>query len=339
MAADVISDIQIEDSAIHIKVKLGYPALSYRNIMKDNICKAIEPLALGKSVGADISWKIHAHKVQKGLKGLMGVKNLIAVASGKGGVGKSTVSVNLALSLQSEGAKVGILDADIYGPSQPCMLGTHQKPELSRDKRMLPVMSHGLQCMSMGYLIEVEDSPMVWRGPMVSSAVQQLTHETEWKDLDYLIVDLPPGTGDIQLTMSQKIPVSGAIIVTTPQDIALLDAKKALNMFNKLDVPVLGIVENMSSHICAHCGKVDPIFGEEGGAKMSLKYQVPLLGSLPLNRKIREQADLGRPVVISDPESEIALLYREIARKLTAKLSMQARDLGVSFSTVVIKDS
>ncbi len=337
-SARVISNIEIEPDLIKIKIRLGYPAQGYRETLCNEICKAIEPIACGRKVTADVFWKINAHKVQKGLKGLIGVKNILAVASGKGGVGKSTVSNNLALSLLAEGAKVGILDADIYGPSQPSMLGNRQRPEVSDDKRMIPIISHGLQTMSMGYLIEEEDSPMVWRGPMVSSAVQQLTHETEWKELDYLIVDLPPGTGDIQLTMAQKIPVSGALIVTTPQDIALLDAKKALNMFRKLDIPILGIVENMSAHVCSHCGHVDAIFGDEGGARMAEQYQVNLLGSLPLHRKIREQADGGKPIVIAEPDGQITELYRMIARKLSAKLSLQAKDLAAAFPSIVIKN-
>lgn len=338
IAAEVISDIQLEQDSVKIKVKLGYPAKGYRETLIDAICKAIEPIASGKQIAAEVSWKINAHKVQKGLKGLMGVKNLLAIASGKGGVGKSTVAVNLALALQAEGAKVGILDADIYGPSQPCMLGNCKHPEISQDKRMIPVISHGLQSMSMGYLMDKEDAPMVWRGPMVSSAVQQLTLETEWKDLDYLIVDLPPGTGDIQLTLTQKIPVSGAVIVTTPQDIALLDARKALNMFRKLDVPVLGIVENMSVHVCSQCGHEDHVFGQHGGRNMATQYQAPLLGSIPLDGKIREQADLGIPIVIADPNHRISAVYREIGRKVTAQLSMQAKDLGYAFPSIVVKN-
>lgn len=339
VTAEVISDILIEEELIRIKVKLGYPAMGYRELLSQNVCQAVQTISLGRPVSADVSWKINAHKVQKGLKGLLGVKNILAVASGKGGVGKSTVAVNLALSLLSEGAKVGILDADIYGPSQPKMLGSHMRPALSSDKRMVPVLSHGLQTMSMGYLVDEVDSPMVWRGPMVSSALQQLTHETEWQDLDYLIVDLPPGTGDIQLTLAQKIPVSGAVIVTTPQDIALLDAKKALNMFLKLEVPILGIIENMSAHTCNHCGEKDAVFGQQGGAQMAEQYGVNLLGSLPLNRRIREQADGGSPFVVAEPNSPISEIYRDIARKLTAKLSLQARDLAAAFPSIVIKNN
>lgn len=336
-----ISDVTLDNKHLRVRIKLGYPALGYKEALLSAITNALTPYinAEGFNLTVDISWKIHAHKVQKGVNSLLGVKNLVAVASGKGGVGKSTVAVNLALSLLAEGAKVGILDADIYGPSQPLMLGNYERPAVNNDKRMIPVISHGLQTMSMGYLVDEQDTPMVWRGPMVSSALQQLTHETEWKDLDYLIVDLPPGTGDIQLTLAQKIPVSGAIIVTTPQDIALLDAKKALNMFRKLEVPILGIVENMSSHVCSHCGEVDHIFGQKGGAKMAEEYRVHLLGSLPLNRRICEQADGGSPIVIAEPTCSIALMYREIARKMTARLSLQSKDLSVSFPSIVIKNS
>lgn len=337
--AAAISDVLLENNAIRVKIKLGYPALGYKETLSDAIQSILAPYIDGMKLTIDISWKIHTHKVQKGVKTILGVKNMVAVGSGKGGVGKSTVAVNLALSLLADGAKVGILDADIYGPSQPLMLGNYQRPMVSSDKRMIPVVSHGLQTMSMGYLVDEQDTPMVWRGPMVSSALQQLTHETEWKDLDYLIVDLPPGTGDIQLTLAQKIPVSGAIIVTTPQDIALLDAKKALNMFRKLEVPILGIVENMTSHVCSHCGELDPIFGEKGGARMAEEYQVHLLGSLPLHRRICEHADGGIPIVIAEPTSPIALMYREIARKMTARLSLESKDLGSAFPSIVIKNS
>lgn len=339
VTAGVVAAIELEENSVRIRIKLGYPAAGYQNKLAELICQTVQPIVAGKQISADVSWKIHTHKVQKGLKGLMGVKNILAVASGKGGVGKSTVAANLALSLSLEGARVGILDADIYGPSQPHMFGSHEQPKVNDDKRMLPVLSHNIQTMSMGYLVEGKDTPMVWRGPMVSSALQQLTHETEWQNLDYLIVDLPPGTGDIQLTMAQKIPVSGAVIVTTPQDIALLDAQKALNMFRKLEVPVLGVIENMAAHVCAHCGEIDPIFGVEGGARMAKEYQTNFLGSLPLNRHIRERADGGHPIVSAEPDCEISALYRLIARRVAATLSREARDLGSAFSSIVIKSN
>lgn len=280
--------------------------------------------------------KIHRYAVQKHLKPIRNVKNTIAVASGKGGVGKSTTAVNLALALQAEGAKVGLLDADIYGPSQPRMLGTHERPAVKDNKRILPVISHGLQTMSMGYLVG-EDAPMVWRGPMVSSALQQLTLETEWQDLDYLILDLPPGTGDIQLTLVQKIPLTGVVIVSTPQEVALQDAKKALNMFRKLDIPILGMIENMSLHICSACNHADPIFGENGGLEMAKQYEVPLLGQLPLERRIREYSDKGVPIVVAEPESNISRLYRDVARAMAVQLALLPRDYQAGIAPLVVK--
>ncbi|MBS1211663.1 MAG: apbC, partial [Proteobacteria bacterium] len=273
--------------------------------------------------------------VQKNLKPMAGVKNIIAVASGKGGVGKSTTAVNLALALAAEGARVGILDADIYGPSQPAMLGLSGQPDVVEGKGILPKVAYGVQSMSIGYLID-EDTPMIWRGPMVTGALQQLLNDTRWDNLDYLIIDLPPGTGDIQLTLAQQIPVSGAIIVTTPQDIALLDAQKGLKMFEKVSVPVLGIVENMSVHVCSQCGHEEHIFGEGGGEKMAQKYGVELLGSLPLDIRIREQADGGHPTVVADPQGPAAMRYKEIARKMAARLALKAKDYSARFPTISI---
>jgi ATP-binding protein involved in chromosome partitioning len=264
------------------------------------------------------------------------IKNIIAVASGKGGVGKSTTTVNLALALQAEGARVGILDADIYGPNQPQMLGATQKPESEDGKTLQPVIAHGIQSMSIGYLIDV-DTPMIWRGPMATGALQQLLNDTQWDNLDYLLIDLPPGTGDIQLTLSQKIPLAGAIIVTTPQDIALLDARKAIAMFQKVNVPVLGIVENMSIHVCSQCGHEEHIFGLAGGEKMAQQYQVDLLGSLPLDIKIREQVDNGRPTVVAEPESKITQTYRAIAGKVALKLE-QIKKTAPKFPKIVVEN-
>lgn len=281
--------------------------------------------------------KIIPHAVQPGLKPLAGVKNIIAIASGKGGVGKSTTAVNLALALSIEGAQVGILDADIYGPNQPQMLGSQQVPESKGNRSLEPVMAHGLQSMSIGYLID-PNTPMVWRGPMVTSALQQLLHDTQWHNLDYLIIDLPPGTGDIQLTLAQKIPVSGAVMVTTPQDIALLDVRKGIAMFQKVNVPILGVVENMSLHTCSQCGHVEPIFGAGGGEQLAKQFDIELLGKLPLDIRIREQADSGKPTVIADPDSPIALIYREIARKVGAKLASLAKDYSSKFPNIVIKN-
>lgn len=265
------------------------------------------------------------------------VKNILAIASGKGGVGKSTTAVNLALALSQAGARVGILDADIYGPSVPLMLGIHHRPEITEQKKIHPILAHGIQSMSIGYLVD-ENAPMVWRGPMVSGALQQLLNDTLWDNVDYLIIDLPPGTGDIQLTLTQKIPVTGAIIVTTPQDLALLDARRAYEMFRKVNVPVLGIIENMSMHVCSECGHKEPIFGEGGGKKMAEQYQIPLLGRLPLDIQIREEADRGQPTVIADPSSVNAKLYGEIAEHIMTKLSSGEKIDMSRFPKIVIQN-
>jgi ATP-binding protein involved in chromosome partitioning len=276
-----------------------------------------------------------SHAVQRGVKLLPNVKNIIAVASGKGGVGKSTTAVNLALALSAEGARVGMLDADIYGPSQPQMLGIAGRPESKDGKTLEPMQGHGLQASSIGFLVDVE-TPMVWRGPMVTQALEQLLKDTNWVDLDYLVVDMPPGTGDIQLTLSQKVPVTGAVIVTTPQDIALLDARKGLKMFEKVGIPILGIVENMSLHICSNCGHAEPIFGTGGGARMAEDYGVDLLGQLPLDMSIREQADSGRPTVVADPEGKVADIYKAIARKVAIKIAESAKDMTSKFPSIVV---
>jgi ATP-binding protein involved in chromosome partitioning len=269
---------------------------------------------------------------------LAAVKNIIAVASGKGGVGKSTTAVNLALALSAEGARVAVLDADIYGPSQPRMLGVSGRPESADGKKLTPMENYGVQVMSIGFLID-EEQPMIWRGPMVTQALTQLLNETAWRDLDYLVIDLPPGTGDIQLTLSQKIPVTGAVIVTTPQDIALLDARKGLRMFEKVNVPTLGIVENMSTHICSNCGHEEHIFGEGGGARMAEQYTIDLLGALPLDIRIRQQADEGRPTVVAEPDSPIARTYRDIARKVAAKLSLKPKSFAGRFPEIMVHKS
>lgn len=288
-------------------------------------------------VTMNVSWKVVSHAVQKGVQAVNGVKNIIAVASGKGGVGKSTTAVNLALALSAEGANVGMLDADIYGPSQPRMLGAQgAKPESPDGKMLKPVNSYHIQSMSIGYLVE-EDTPMIWRGPMVTQALEQLLKETMWEDLDYLVIDLPPGTGDTQLTLAQKIPVSGAVIVTTPQDIALLDAVKGLKMFEKVEVPVLGVVENMSIHICSNCGHEEHIFAEGGGRRMAEDEQVDFLGGLPLDKTIRSDTDEGKPTVVADPEGQIATIYRDIARRTSAKLAQQKKDFTTKFPNIVIQ--
>jgi ATP-binding protein involved in chromosome partitioning len=337
LSAKSVKDISIDDGAVSISIQLGYPAKGIKQELTDKVSAALTDAGITEST-VDISSKIVSHSVQKGVQLLPNIKNTIAVASGKGGVGKSTTSINLALALQAEGATVGILDADIYGPSQPRMLGLQGKPDTTDGKTIEPKVSYQVQSMSIGYLIE-EDTPMIWRGPMVTGALEQLLNDTNWKDLDYLIIDLPPGTGDIQLTLCQKIPVSGAVIVTTPQDIALLDAKKAFKMFEKVEVPVLGIIENMSTHICSQCGHEEHIFGTGGGEQMAKQYDIDLLGSLPLDIRIREGVDNGKPTVAMEPDSAIAMHYRDIARHAAAKLAVQAKDYTAKFPKIVIENN
>jgi ATP-binding protein involved in chromosome partitioning len=331
-------NIQIIGDHVSLDIALGYPANSVMNEVKNLIENHVKSVDGVGKVTVNIGSRITAHKVQQGVNLLPNVKNVIAVASGKGGVGKSTTSVNLALALAQEGATVGLLDADIYGPSQPQMLGISGRPESMDGKSMEPMLAHGLQTMSIGFLVDT-DTPMVWRGPMVTGALEQLLRDTKWRDLDYLVIDLPPGTGDIQLTLAQKIPVTGAIIVTTPQDIALLDARKGLKMFEKVGIPILGIVENMSTHICSNCGHEEHIFGAGGGQKMCDDYQVDLLGSLPLDIKIREQADGGKPTVIAEPDSKISHIYKEIARKAAIKIANAALDHSSKFPNIVIQNT
>ena len=322
-----IHAVGVDGDRVAVEIALGYPADGWRKAFADEIRGTLEADAAIAQATVSVTTRIATHKVQGNLMTLPGVKNIIAVASGKGGVGKSTVAVNLALALAAEGANAGVLDADIYGPSQPLMLGIHGRPESPDGKTIIPMTNHGLQVMSIGFLVG-EDTPMVWRGPMVTQALSQLLHSTRWQDIDYLIVDMPPGTGDIQLTLTQRVPVAGAVIVTTPQDIALLDAKKGLKAFEKVQVPVLGIIENMATHVCSNCGHEEHVFGEGGGARMAEQYGVPLLGSLPLDIRIREQADGGNPTVSAMPDSDLAMRYREIARNTAARLSLQAeRDM------------
>lgn len=337
LGAGVVKKLSADGGAVRLQLKFGFPIGDYRKTVCSELEALIRQVAGVKEVSIDVDVEITAHAVQKTLTHLSNVKNIIAVASGKGGVGKSTTAANLALALHAEGARTGLLDADIYGPSQTIMLGMRGKPDSVDGKSLEPKTPHGIQAMSIGLLID-EETPMVWRGPMVTQALQQLLADTRWRDLDYLVVDLPPGTGDIQLTLAQKIPVSGAVIVTTPQDIALLDARKGLKMFEKVDVPVLGIIENMSMHICSQCGHVEPIFGEGGGARMAGDYGVELLGALPLDIRIREQADGGKPSVAAEPEGRIAQIYREIARKMTARLSLRGKDYSSVFPKIVIKN-
>ncbi len=335
VVANWVKHIDTSSEPVNIKLQAGFPC----ELEKQGYVAAIsEHLKSDLKLEAhiELSWQVAAHTHKAGVASLKGVKNIIAVASGKGGVGKSTTAVNLALALVAEGAKVGLLDADIYGPSQPIMLGkADARPETLDQKRILPVEQYGIQSMSIGYLVDPEQA-MVWRGPMASGALQQLINDTQWQDLDYLIVDLPPGTGDIQLTLSQRVPVTASIIVTTPQDIALADAIKAMTMFNKVSVPVLGIVENMGVHICSNCGHAEHIFGEGGGKALADESQVEFLGSLPLTKAIRDDSDKGKPTVIADPEGTVATLYRSIARTMTARLSLLAKDYGQSFPKISI---
>ncbi len=340
VAGKSVKNIKVSGSDVSLDIQLGYPAKSVwdeiRTLVEGHLRAALP--GAGK-VSANVSSKVVPHAVQRGVKLVEGVKNIIAVASGKGGVGKSTTAVNLALALAAEGAKVGMLDADIYGPSQPTMLGITGRPVSKDGKSMEPMEGHGLQAMSIGFMIEGDDVPMVWRGPMVTQALDQLLRQTRWDGLDYLVVDLPPGTGDIQLTLAQKVPVTGAVIVTTPQDIALMDARKGLKMFEKVDIKILGIVENMSTHICSKCGHEEHIFGAGGGEKMCADYGVEFLGGLPLDIHIREQADSGKPTVVADPDGQVAKVYRQIARRIAVKVAEMAQDHSAAFPKIVVQNT
>ena len=335
-SAGCLKSAEVAGGRISVMLETGFPLARYGSELKARVEATLAPLGL--PVDVTLGSRVVSHAVQKGTKPLEGVKNTIAVASGKGGVGKSTTAVNLALALRDEGATVGLLDADIYGPSQPRMLGATGRPDSKDGKSMEPKVSHGIQSISIGHLVE-EDTPMIWRGPMATSALEQLLRETNWQDVDYLVIDLPPGTGDIQLTLCQRIPVSGALIVTTPQDIALLDARKALRMFEKVDVPVLGIVENMSLHTCTNCGHVEHIFGSGGGDAMARQYGVDLLGELPLDIRIRQGVDGGQPTLVTHPDAPFTQVYREVARKVAARLARRARDYTGKFPNIVIQNS
>ncbi|MGV0974950.1 MAG: iron-sulfur cluster carrier protein ApbC [Azonexus sp.] len=339
VAGKSVKNIKFDGNDVSFDIELGYPAKTQIDGIRKQVLAAVRAVPGVGNVSANVYSKIVAHSVQMGVKLVPGVKNIIAIASGKGGVGKSTTAVNLALALAQEGASVGILDADIYGPSQPQMLGlAGQQPESKDGENMEPLEAYGLQAMSIGFMVDVE-TPMVWRGPMVAQALDQLISQTNWRDVDYLIVDMPPGTGDIQLSLAQKVPVTGAVIVTTPQDIALIDARKGLKMFEKVNIPILGIVENMSIHICSKCGHEEHIFGTGGGERMGKDYDVEFLGSLPLEMSIREMTDSGKPTVVGAPDSRTAEIYRGIARRVAVKIAEKAKDMTSKFPTIVVQNT
>jgi ATP-binding protein involved in chromosome partitioning len=333
-----IKNLKVSDADVSLEIELGYPGKSQLDLIRKLVGDRVRAVPGVRAADVAVRSKIVSHAVQRGVKLVPEVKNIIAIASGKGGVGKSTTAVNLALALAAEGASVGMLDADIYGPSQPTMLGITGRPESKDGKSLEPMTGHGIQASSIGFLIDV-DTPMVWRGPMVTQALEQLLKDTKWRALDYLVVDLPPGTGDIQLTLAQKVPVTGAVIVTTPQDIALIDARKGLKMFEKVGIPILGIVENMSIHICSNCGHEESIFGSGGAERMCKDYGTEFLGALPLDMSIREHADSGKPSVVSDPDGRVAEIYRRIARRIAVKIGDLQKDMSGKFPNIVIQNT
>ena len=335
VSSKAVKNLSIQDGDVSFDIELGYPAKSQIPGFRKELIAAAKGVAGVHNVSVNVNMKIVAHAVQRGVQLLPKVKNIVAVASGKGGVGKSTTAVNLALALAAEGASVGILDADIYGPSQPMMMGIDGRPESEDGQTMEPLENYGVQVMSIGFLV-AQDEAMIWRGPMATQALEQLLRQTNWRELDYLIVDMPPGTGDIQLTLAQRVPMTGAIIVTTPQDIALIDAKKGLKMFEKVGVPILGLVENMAVHVCSNCGHVEHIFGAEGGKKMAAEYGMQYLGALPLNMQIRVQADNGKPTVVADPDGEVAGIYKAVARQVALAIAAKNKDFSSKFPSIKI---
>ncbi|MDD5332512.1 MAG: iron-sulfur cluster carrier protein ApbC [Rhodoferax sp.] len=335
VSSKAIRNLTLHQGDVAFDVELGYPAKSQIPGFRAALIAAAKGVAGVANVSVNVSTKITAHAVQRGVQLLPKVKNIVAVASGKGGVGKSTTAVNLALALAAEGASVGLLDADIYGPSVPTMMGISGRPESIDGQTMEPLENYGVQVMSIGFLV-AQDEAMIWRGPMATQALEQLLRQTNWRDLDYLVVDMPPGTGDIQLTLSQRVPMTGAVVVTTPQDIALLDAKKGIKMFEKVGVPILGIVENMAVHVCSKCGHVEHIFGADGGKKMAAEYGMDYLGALPLDMQIRLQADSGKPTVVSDPDSEVAGIYKAVARQVAVSIAAKNKDFSAKFPSIKI---
>ena len=338
VASRQLENLRVEGGDVSFDIVLGYPAKSLHPALRKALIAAARSVPGVDNVSVNLVTRITKHAVQRGVQLMPKVKNIVAVASGKGGVGKSTTTVNLALALASEGASVGILDADIYGPSQPMMMGIEGRPESPDGKSMEPLENYGVQVMSIGFLVE-PDQAMIWRGPMATQALDQLLHQTQWRELDYLLIDMPPGTGDIALTLSQRVPLTGAVIVTTPQDIALLDAKKGLKMFEKVGVPILGIVENMAVYCCPNCGHTEPIFGADGGKRMAEQYGVDYLGALPLNMQIRVQADSGKPTVVAEPDSEVAGIYKAVARQVAVKIALKAKDYSGKFPTIAVSAS
>ncbi len=335
VSTKAVKQLQVDGGEVSFEIELGYPARSQVPELRRALVAAARGVPGVENVSVNIVTRVIPHAVQRGVALMPNVKNIIAVASGKGGVGKSTTTANLALALAAEGARVGVLDADIYGPSQPTMLGIARRPESEDGKTMEPLENHGLQVMSIGFLVDPDDA-MIWRGPMATQALEQLLRQTNWQELDYLLVDMPPGTGDIQLTLSQRVPMTGAVIVTTPQDIALIDARKAVTMFEKVGVPILGLVENMAVHVCSNCGHAEHIFGQGGGQRYAAERGIDYLGALPLDIRIRQQADSGQPTVVADPDGEAAGIYKSVARQVAIKVATRAKDFSAKFPTITV---
>jgi len=332
-----VTGLESTGDGLHLQLRLPVPTGGLGPGLQAGLEAALSAAGIRQKLLLSLESSISARAVQKPLKPMSGIRNIVAVGSAKGGVGKSTVAVNLALAWVAQGARVGLLDADVYGPSQPMLLGVEgRRPETVDNKRILPVIAHGLKLMSIGLLID-PDQPAIWRGPMVTQALTQLLTETEWGELDYLVLDLPPGTGDLQLTLAQRVPVAGAVVVTTPQRIAVADARKGLKMFEKVSVPVLGVVENMSTHVCSHCGHEDALFGQGGGEALARECGTQLLGRLPLDAAIGTESDQGRPTVVAAPGSPRAQAYEQMARRVAGALALRPRDRAGAFPGIVVE--